>query len=93
MGQSITIKIGNVDYPLVAADPEQEQLMRLAAEDVNRMLAKYDARFPDKSLDDKLAFVALQEAVGKYSNRRNLTVITDEVNALQADLENYLKNK
>lgn len=93
MAQSITIKIGTSEYPLVAATPEQEQIMRLAADEVNAMLAKYDVKFPGRPIADKLAFVALQEAMGKLTARRNVAVVTDEVKALDTELENYLKDK
>ena len=33
-GQSITLKIAGKEYPLKARNPEAEQLMRLAAEDI-----------------------------------------------------------
>ena len=62
MGQSIKIKIAGNEYPLVAATPEMEQLMRLAAEAINQKLTAYDAKFPNKSLSDKLSFVALRDS-------------------------------
>ena len=58
MEQSIKIKIAGVEYPLKASSPEMEQLMRLAAEAINQKLSAYDAKFPNKSLSDKLSFVA-----------------------------------
>ena len=65
MEQSITIKIAGKDYPLKATSPEMEQLMRLAADSINQKLAAYDAKFPDKTLVDKLSFVALNETVSR----------------------------
>lgn len=93
MAQSITIKIGGIEYPLVANSPEVEQLYRLAAEDINKLLAKYDERYGDKSLADKLAFVSLQEAVSKITNQRKLHTLVDEVNGLNSDLQAYLDGK
>ena len=43
MGQSITLKIQGKEYELVAYTPEMERLMRLAAEEVDGMLAEYDS--------------------------------------------------
>ena len=63
MDQSITLKIAGREYSLKVQSPEMEQLMRLGAESINRTLAVYDQRYPDKSLVDKLAFVTLREAV------------------------------
>lgn len=91
MDQSITLKIAGKEYPLKASSPEMEQLMRIAADDVNAMLAKFDARFPDRKLEDKLAFVAIQEAVGKLSAQRKNSRIVEEVSTLHGDLAAYLE--
>lgn len=91
MAQNITIKIAGTDYPLVAQSPEMEKLMRLAAEDIGRMLAKYDAKFPDKSLVDKLAFVTLNETVAKLSAQQKMLALKDEADALAAETASYLK--
>lgn len=90
-GQSITLRIAGKEYSLRAASPEMEQLMRLAADDINRMLAKYNEKFPDKSLEDKLAFVTLNETVSKISYQRKLASLCDEAKALKEDTDSYLK--
>ena len=90
-GQSITLHIAGKSYALRAASPEMEQLMRLAVEDINRMLDKYNQSFPDKSLEDKLAFVTLHEAVSKLSYQRKLSAFADEAKALKSDTDAYLE--
>ena len=65
MGQKVTLKIGGRDYSLTAESEELEQMMRLAAVDVDKSLTQFNARFPDTSLEDKLIFVAVQETVRK----------------------------
>jgi len=92
MGQSIKIKIAGNEYPLVASSPEMERLMRLAGEGVNQKLSAYDAKFPNKSLSDKLAFVALNEAVSRLTYQKRLSDVVDEAGRLQEDVESYLKN-
>lgn len=91
MAQSINIKIAGKDYPLVAADPEKERVMRLAAEDLNNMLSRYDERFPDKPMLDKLAFVALNEAVGKINARKELAQCSSEATGLESEMKSYLE--
>ena len=91
MAQSITLKIAGKDYPLVASTPEMERHMRVAAEEIAAMLAKYDARFPDKATADKLAFVTLNEAVAKLMLQEKAQALSDEASALEAELESYLK--
>ena len=92
MEQSIKIKIAGVEYPLKASSPEMEQLMRLAAEAINQKLSAYDAKFPNKSLSDKLSFVALNEAIGRISCQKRLAEAGDEVKKFQEDVESYLNN-
>jgi len=92
MDQSITIKIAGTEYPLKADSPQIEQLMRLAAETINHKLAAYDAKFPDKSLVDKLSFVALSETVSRISLQRKVAAIGEEAKSLQKETEDYLEN-
>lgn len=90
MEQSITIKIAGKDYPLKATSPEMEQLMRLAAESINQKLAAYDAKFPDKTLVDKLSFVALNETVNRMSAQKRFSSVSDEARALLGSTGAYL---
>jgi len=91
-GQSITLKIAGKEYPLRADTPELEQLMRLAAEDVNAMLVRYNERYSSKSEFDKLAFVALNEAMGKISAQRAAAKTVGETDNLTDRLGAYLAN-
>ena len=92
MGQSVVIKIAGKEFPLKAASPEMEQMMRIAAEQINQKLADYSARFPDKTLADKLAFVALNEAVTKISCIRRLEALDKEVKEMTGETDKYLKS-
>ncbi|MCR4824280.1 MAG: cell division protein ZapA [Bacteroidales bacterium] len=91
MAQDITLKVAGKPYRLSAASPEMEQLMRLAASDVTAMMTKFDARFPESSPEDKLVFVAIQEAAGKLSAQKKMSRLVDEVEALQGDISAYLE--
>ena len=90
MEQSITIKIAGKDYPLKATSPEMEQLMRLAAETINQKLAVYDAKFPDKTLVDKLSFVALNETVSRMSYQKRLSSVNEEAKRMLSQTSSYL---
>lgn len=92
MDQSIKIKIAGNEYPLKASTPEMEQLMRLAAEAINQTLTAYDAKFPNKSLSDKLSFVALNEAICRLSYQRKTAEAAEEARKLQEGVESYLRN-
>ena len=90
MAQSITLTIAGKGYPLKAEKPEMEQLMRIAAETINQKLAAYDAKFHDRSLEDKLAFVALNETVTRLTYQRRIQALEAEVNKLHSQTEAYL---
>ena len=92
MGQNIKIKIAGNEYPLVASSPEMERMMRLAAEAINQKLTAYDAKYPNKTLSDKLSFVALNEAVGRLACQKRLADVDAESKKLQEDVESYIKN-
>ena len=91
MAQDITLKVAGKPYRLSAATPEMEQLMRAAAADVSAMVTKFDARFPDSSPEDKLVFVAIQEAAGKLSAQKKMSRLVAEVEELQGDVTGYLE--
>ena len=48
MDQSITLKIGGSVYPMAVSSPEKEEAYRIAADEINKLLATYDARFPPR---------------------------------------------
>ncbi len=91
MEQSITIRIADQEYPLKAKSPEMEQLMRLAAENVNQKLAAYNAKIRGRSLADKLTFVSLNETVARLQLEKRLKDLEDKVKALHLDTEAYLE--
>lgn len=92
MEQSITIKIAGKDYPLKVTSPEMEQLMRIAAETINQKLAAYDAKFPDKTLADKLAFVTLSETVSRLSYQKKISALSDEAKRMISQTDQYLNS-
>ena len=91
MAQDITLNVAGKPYRLSAATPEAEQLMRVAATEVSTMLARFDARFPESSPEDKLIFVAIQEAAGKLSAQKKMSRLAEEVESLGADVAAYLE--
>ena len=92
MGQDITLKIAGPEFQLKAATPEMESLMRFAADDINNMLARYDEKYPDKQLTEKLLFVTLTQAVSRLTAQGKLNALTDSQNKLNAELSAYLNN-
>ena len=87
MDQSIKIRIAGQEYSLKAGSPEIERLMRLAAESVSRKVEVYD-----RSMVDKLAFAALNEAIGRLSCQSKLNAALEETRKLHEETERYLEN-
>ena len=91
MARDITLNVAGKPYRLSAATPEMEQLMRVAAQEVSDMLTRFDSRFPESSAEDKLVFVAIQEAAGKLSAQKKIARLAEEVESLGADVAAYLE--
>ena len=90
MEQKITIKIAERSYVLKASTPENEQLIRLAAEDVNKKLNAYMASFPGKSTEDILSFVALNECVSRLAFQKKMEMDEEALSRLVAETGSYL---
>ena len=52
----------------------------------------YDAKFPDKTLADKLSFVALNETVSRMSYQKKLSSVNEEAKAMLSRTSAYLDN-
>ncbi len=90
MEQKITIKIAERSYVLKASTPENEQLIRLAAEDVNKKLNAYMTSFPGKSTEDILSFVALNECVSRLAFQKKMELDQEALARLVAETGSYL---
>lgn len=90
MEQNITLKIAGQDFSLKAVTPEMESLMRMAAEDINKMLSRYDEKYPDKELTEKLLFVTLTQAVSRLTAQSKLNTMTESLQKLSSELSSYL---
>ena len=92
MAQKITVRIAERDYAFNAADAEQEELIRLAANAINRRLSGYLAKYPGKNMVDIMSFVALNETIGSLSLQRKMESLQKEIKALQEETDSYLDN-
>ena len=90
MNQDITIKIGNKPFAVKVSSPDEEELIRKAASVIERKVAAYTQRYPDKSLQDLLSFVCLNECVTALSLKARLEALTKEHTRLSEDLAAYL---
>lgn len=92
MAQKISIKIAGRTYNLTAASPEQEEIYRLAAEDINARFAAYTHSHPGKTAADMLSMVALSETVIRFSQQKEMDKLRKSESDLEKDLQQYLKD-
>ena len=92
MAQSINIKIADRNYPLKVNSPEHEEVIRKAADDINKMVAKYQDRFPGKGMIEILSFVALNTCMSNITLNKHIKDIADGEALLARELEGYLEN-
>ena len=92
MAQSINIKIADRSYPLKVNSPEHEEVIRKAADDINRMVTKYQERYPGKGMIEILSFVALNTCMSNITLNKQIKETAVEEAMLAKELEGYLEN-
>lgn len=92
MEQKITIRIGEKKYAMTAKSPEQEEIYRLAAASVNKMLSLYTDKFPGKELTEILSLVALNESIGGITAKKKLDALMKDIDSLETQTDTYLEN-
>ena len=92
MAQSISIKIADRPYSLKVTSPEQEELIRKAAAEVNRKISAYQDRMPGKGMVELLSFAALNVCMANLSLHDQLKELAREEKSLADELEGYLEN-
>ena len=90
MDQKISIKIADRTFNLSASSPEQEEVIRLAADAINRRLDNYTRKNPGKTLVELMSMVALNECACRISFQRDLDANKAEADRLSSDMANYL---
>ena len=92
MDQKITIKIADYSFSLVAKSPEQEEIIRKAAEHTNRQITNYQGKYPGTELAKVLSMVALNMVVENVSFSKRLQETLRDEEKLTRELEAYLEN-
>ncbi len=90
MAQNIKIKIAGMEYPMVAPNPEMEEMMRTAAEEIRKKCTAYDAKYPDRTPLDKILVITLNETVNRIACQKKMKQLGSEAKGLQDDLDAYL---
>ena len=90
MDQKISIKIAERTYNLTASSPEREQVIRLAADAINKRLEAFARRSPGKTMGELMTMVALNESVCRIDAQREVDALKSEAERLGKDLVDYL---
>ena len=90
MDQKISIKIVDRTFNLTATSPEQEEVIRLAADAINRRLEAYTRKNPGKTLVELMSMVALNECACRIFAQREIQAGKSEAERLGKDLADYL---
>ncbi len=92
MEQKITIKIGEREYDLKSKSPEQEEMIRKAADMLNRMVTSYQVKYPRNNTIDILSFVAINQCISNISLQKKMEDMEKEITELGNGIDDYLKN-
>ncbi len=92
MAQNITIKIADRPYSLKVNSPEQEELIRKAADELNRKVRAYQDKLPGKGTVELLSFAALNVCMANSNLLKQLEERAKEEEVLARELEGYLEN-
>ena len=92
MAQSITIKIAGRPYDLTATSEEHEEVIRMAANDVNRKISQYQEKFPNKGMTEIMSFMALNVCMNNIVLNKHLKDMQEAEGKLAMELERYLED-
>ena len=92
MAPNISIKIADRPYSLKVSSPEQEEIIRKAADEVNRKVHAYQDKLPGKGTIELLSFAALNVCMTNIGLQEQLKDMVKEEKSLADELESYLEN-
>ena len=92
MAQSITVTIAERTFPLKVNSPEHEELIRKAADEINRKVKFYLDRYPGKSLNEIISLVALNTGIAYAGLQKQMEAVLGAEESLMKDLDGYLEN-
>ena len=92
MNQKITVKIADCKFSLVVKSPEQEEIIRKAADHTNKQITSYQAKYPETPVSKVMSMVALNMAVENVSFSKRLQELVKDEEKLAKELEGYLDN-
>ena len=92
MAQRIKVTIAERPFELTATSPEHEEVIRIAADEVNKKIAQYQEKFPNKVTADLAFLTALNVCINNVVLLRHAKGMKDAEESLVRELERYLED-
>lgn len=92
MAQSTNIKIAGRPYNISAASAEDEEVIRIAATQLNDKINEYQEMFPTKGLIEILSLISLNSYAANIWMERHIEDMEGAEKGLARELERYLEN-
>lgn len=90
MARKITVSIRRKSYALMASSEQHERLIRLAADNVDRLIENYAGKFKAQDSDDILIFTALNVCMQNLNYKEEILKLQQEAEALEREFKGYL---
>ena len=88
----IKLSVANRVYPLTI-DPAKEQGLRLASQQINKLIKKFEQNYSVRDKQDALAMCALQIASSKNQSSLNEETFINEIEESLSKMIDILENK
>ena len=85
----IKLSVANRVYPLTI-NPSQEEGLRLASQQINNLIKKFEQNYSVQDKQDALAMCALQIASGKKQERLNKENVMNDIEEKISNIINIL---
>ncbi len=92
MAQKIKVTIAGHPFDLTASSPEHEEVIRIAADEVNSKISQYREKFPGKVAAELAFLTALNVCINNVVLLRHAKGMKDAEGALVKELERYLED-
>ena len=91
MGQRINIKVAGQVFTITAGDEQEEEIFSRAAAAIDRTIALRQVEYGNQPHEEVMTMIAFNECKARIKLQMEIDRIKSELEALQAQLGNYLE--
>ncbi len=92
IARNINITILSRRFNLKATSERHEQIIRIAADSLNRMAEQYSKNYPDSDESDIMRFVALNVCMKNLNYKDEIRRLQTETETLEREISGYLES-